>query len=109
MPQTRVSQDVARPSTSRAPLAVARSSTSTLPLSVTYYRVTRTNVSSTPQAVTDSMASRAPAVTDSSAPSPSYGSVILIPPTAPTASDDTDDGLPTYEHVLIDIVERFEN
>ena len=81
-------------------------------LSVTYYRVqpavTRTSVSSTPQAVTDCMESRAPAVTDSSAPPPSYGSVILVPPTAPTVSDDTEDGLPTYEDVLIDIVERFE-
>ena len=58
--------------------------------------------------VTDSSTRRSPpAVTDLSTPPPSYGSVIVIPSSAP--HDTADDGLPTYEHVLIDIVERVEN
>ena len=100
-------------STSRALPAVTDLRTSVPPV-VTDFSASRTL---TP-AVTDSRLSRAQvavpncsarmspsAVTDPSAPPPSYGSVITTPPSA----QNTDDDLPTYEHVLIDVVERLEN
>ena len=60
-----------------------------------------------PPSMTDYRAPSAqPTVTDSSASPPSYGSAIVTPP---STSHDTDDGLTTYHHVLLDIVERSEN
>ena len=66
-----------------------------------------TGASRLPPSMTDyRVPSAQPAVTDSSASPPSYGSVIVTPP---STSHDTDDGLPTYHHVLLDIVERSKN
>ena len=69
--------------------------------------VNNPNASRVPPSMTDCRAPRDPAaVPNSSALPPSYESVSVIPP---SASHDTDDGLPTYHHVLLDIVEGSEN
>ena len=69
--------------------------------------VNKPSATRTTPLMTESRTPRAaPAVTDSSASPPSYGSVIVTPP---SATHDTDDGLPTYHHVLLDIVERSAN
>ena len=97
----------------RVPPAVTDSRASRVPPSITGSRVLRIPSSETDPrtsirqtAMTSPSTSREPTVTDASAPPPSYESVIVIPP---SASIDTDDGLPTYEHFLVDIVEGSEN
>ena len=99
--------------TSRAPRALTDSRASRVPPSISGSRLLRIPSSENDPrpsiaqtAMTSPSTSRVPTVTDASAPPPSYESVIVIPP---SESHDTDDSLPTYEHVLVDIVEESEN
>ena len=110
---TRVPPAVTDSRTSRVPPAVTDFRTSRVPPSMTCSRVLRIpSLETDPRpsiaqtAMTRPSTSRVPTVTDASAPPPSYESVIVIPP---SESHDTDDGLPTYEHVLVNIVEGSEN
>ena len=109
---------------SRAQVVATNSSTSRAPPALTDFRTSgppavtdfSASITLTPagtdfrpsrvSAVTYSSASRVPpAVTNPSAPPPSYGSAIVIPS---SAFCDTDGGLPSYEQVLTDIVEGSE-